>query len=167
MRDRAVRRVATAQLYALDTFGLRGGVVQTVIELLTEDHRLVDRLFEHYASTRDDEAASQLGDALLLHARIEEEFLYPLVRHALVDGDRLADEAEADHEKVKEFVAEAEDTHGRALDELVFELRTDVAVHLRWEEEDLFPRLEEVLDVGAMHELAQRALAFKRSQPVA
>ena len=139
----------------------------TMIELLMEDHRLVDRLFEHYASVRDDDAAAQLSDALVLHARIEEEFLYPLVRRALVDGDRLADEAEADHEKVKEFVAEAEDTHGVALDELIFELRTDVAVHIRWEEDDLFPRLAEVLDVGSMHELAERVLAFKRSQPVA
>jgi hemerythrin superfamily protein len=138
----------------------------TVIEVLTEEHRLVDRLFEHYASARDVAAAIQLGDALVLHARIEEEFLYPLVRTALVDGDRLADEAEDDHEKVKEFVAEAEDTHGNALDELVLELRTDVAVHNRWEEEDLFPRLVEVIDVGAQQALAERILAFKRIQAV-
>ena len=138
----------------------------TVIGLLTEDHRLVDRLFEHFASARDAEAAAQLGDALLLHARVEEEFLYPLVRAALVDGDRLADEAEDDHEKVKAFVAEAEDTYGNALDELVLELRTDVAVHIRWEEEDLFPRLAEVVDARAQEELATRMMAFKRSQPV-
>jgi hemerythrin superfamily protein len=138
----------------------------TVIGLLTEDHRLVDRLFEHFASARDADAAAQLGDALLLHARVEEEFLYPLVREALVDGDRLADEAEDDHEKVKAFVAEAEDTYGNALDELVLELRTDVAVHIRWEEEDLFPRLAEVVDARAQEELATRMMAFKRSQPV-
>jgi hemerythrin superfamily protein len=139
----------------------------TVIELLTEEHRLVDRLFEHYFATRDSEAAEQLGDALVLHARVEEEFLYPLVRTALVDGDRLADEAEDDHEKVKAFVAEAEDTRGDALDELVQELRTDVAIHVRWEEADLFPRLADVLDAAAQQELASRMLAFKRSQPVA
>jgi hypothetical protein len=139
----------------------------TVIEVLTEEHRLLDRLFEHYAASHDPEAAAQLGDALVLHARIEEEFLYPLVRTALVDGDHLADEAEDDHEKVKQFVAEAEDTRGPALDELVLELRTDVAIHVRWEEEDLFPRLEDALDTDALEELASRVLAFKRSQPVA
>jgi hemerythrin superfamily protein len=138
----------------------------TVIEVLTQDHRLVDRLFEHYAAARNEAAAVQLGDALVLHARIEEEFLYPLVRTTLVDGDRLAGEAEDDHEKVKEFVAEAEDTHGDALDELILELRTDVAVHSRWEEEDLFPRLVEVIDVGALQALADRIVAFKRSYAV-
>jgi hemerythrin superfamily protein len=138
----------------------------TVIELLTEEHRLLDRLFEHYGSVRDQEAAAQLGDALVLHARVEEEFLYPLVR-TLVDGNRLADEAEADHEQVKQFVAEAEDTRGAALDELVAELRADVAMHVRWEEEDLFPRLAEELDIGTQQAVAERMLAFKRSQPVA
>lgn len=139
----------------------------TVIEVLTEDHRLVDRLFEHYAMSHDADVAAQIGDALVLHARIEEEFLYPLVRRLLVDGDRLADEAEDDHEKVKEFVAEAEDTRGAALDELIVELRADVGVHVRWEEEDLFPRIVDALDAGMQQELANRVLAFKRSQPVA
>ena len=139
----------------------------TVIEVLTEDHRLVDRLFEHYAVSHDPDVAAQIGDALVLHARIEEEFLYPIVRRLLVDGDRLADEAEDDHEKVKEFVAEAEDTRGTALDELIMELRADVGVHVRWEEEDLFPRIVDALDAGLQQELADRVLAFKRSQPVA
>jgi hemerythrin superfamily protein len=140
--------------------------MSTVIELLIEDHRLIDRLFEHYLFCRQQEAAAQLCDALVLHARIEAEFLYPLVRTSLVDGDRLADEAEDDHEKVKAFVAEAEDSYGDALEELMVELRADVGVHARWEEEDLFPRLSDVLDTETQHTLADRLLAFKRSQPV-
>jgi hemerythrin superfamily protein len=139
----------------------------TVVELLTEDHRLIDRLFEHFAVARTADAAEQLGDALVVHARIEEEFLYPLVCNALVDGDRLAVEAESDHDSVKAFVAELEETRGDALDELVAELRADVAIHVRWEEEDLFPRLLEVLDPGTQLEVADRMLAFRRSQPVA
>jgi hemerythrin superfamily protein len=139
----------------------------TFIEVLTEDHRLIDRLFEHYAGARSADAAAQLGDALVLHARVEEEFLYPLVRTTLVDGDRLTTEAEHDHEQVKAFVAEAEDTRGHALDELVFELQADVSIHVRWEEEDLFPRLTDAIDLGAQQEIANRVLAFKRSQPVA
>ena len=123
----------------------------TVIELLTEDHRLVDRLFDHFAVARTTEAAEQLGDALVLHARIEEEFLYPLVRSAVVDGDRLAEEAERDHDAVKAFVAELEETRGDALDELVAELRADHSIHVRWEEEDLFPTLHEVLDAATQH----------------
>jgi hemerythrin superfamily protein len=138
----------------------------TVIELLTDDHRLVDRLFDHFAVARTAEAAEQLGDALVLHARVEEEFLYPLVHALLVDGDRLAEEAVRDHDAVKAFVAELEETRGDALDELVAELRADHAIHVRWEEEDLFPRLRELLDSGGQQAIADRMLAFKRSQPV-
>jgi hypothetical protein len=38
---------------------------------------------------------------------------------------------------------------------------------VRWEEEDLFPRLTDAIDLGAQQEIANRVLAFKRSQPVA
>src|SRR5689334_16273001 len=118
-RGRTSVRVATTVGPRVIRVRKRGGAMATVIEVLTEEHRLLDRLFEHYAATHDPEAAAQLGDALVLHSRIEEEFLYPLVRTALVDGGHLSDEAEDDHEKVKQFVAEAEDTLGPALDELV------------------------------------------------
>src|SRR5262249_12113386 len=105
----------------------------TVIELLTDDHRAIERLFDAYASSPDSEIALRLGDALVLHACVEEALLYPFVRTIYGAGERLADEAEDDHERVKAFVAEAEDTRGAALDELVSELRIDVGVHMRWE----------------------------------
>jgi hemerythrin superfamily protein len=139
----------------------------TIIQMLMEDHRIITSLFDEYEASRTPEVAMRLGDALVLHACVEEAFLYPLVRTALVGGQRLAYEAEDDHEKVKDFVAEAEDTRGDALDELIFELRYDVDVHMRWEEEDLFPRLAELLDEVTLHDVARRVLAFKRRQPVA
>jgi hemerythrin superfamily protein len=139
----------------------------TVIELLTDDHRAIERLFDAYACSHDSEVALRLGDALVLHACVEEALLYPFVRTVYGAGERLADEAEDDHERVKAFVAEAEDTRGPALDELVSELRIDVGVHMRWEEEDLFPWLADMIDAGTLCELAERVTAFKRSQPVA
>jgi|SRR5690242_5057019 len=139
----------------------------TVMEILTDDHRVIERLFDQYAETRTSEIALRLGDALVLHALVEEALLYPFVRAMFIAGDRLSDEAEDDHEKVKEFVAEAEDTHGAALDELVAELRIDVEDHIRWEEDDLFPLLAAEIDADTLCRLAERVMEFKRSQPVA
>jgi hypothetical protein len=139
----------------------------TVIDLLTDDHRAIDRLFDAYAVTHDHAIALRLGDALVLHASVEETLLYPFLRSIVGAGERLADEAEDDHERVKAFVAEAEDTHGAALDELVSELRIDVGVHMRWEEEDLFPWLAATIEPEALCRLGQRVTAFKRRQPVA
>ena len=85
----------------------------TVIELLTDDHRAIERLFDQYADTRDADVALRIGDTLVLHTCVEEAFLYPFVRAVFIAGDRLADEAEDDHEMVKDFVAEAEDTAAR------------------------------------------------------
>jgi hemerythrin superfamily protein len=138
-----------------------------VIEILIEDHHLIDRLFDAYFASHDPEVAQRLGDALVMHARLEEEFVYPFVRATVPDGRVLADEAEDDHELVKEFVAEAEDTFGDALDELVLELRADVGVHIRWEEHDLFPRLLETAERAALDALGVRIDAFKRSHTVA
>jgi hemerythrin superfamily protein len=141
--------------------------VRTVIDILTEDHHLVDRLFDAYFASHDAAVAQRLGDVLVLHARIEGEFLYPFVRTAVRDGHVLASEAEDDHELVKAFVAEAEDTFGDALDELLLELRADVRVHQRWEEDDLFPVLVEQADPDALDALAVRIDAFRRSHTVA
>ena len=38
---------------------------------------------------------------------------------------------------------------------------------MRWEEDDLFPLLAETIDAGTLCKLADRVMAFKRSQPVA
>jgi hypothetical protein len=141
--------------------------VRSVIDTLTEDHHLVDRLFDAYFDAHDAAIALRLGDVLVLHARIESEFLYPFVRSAVRDGHVLAREAEDDHELVKAFVAEAEDTFGDALDELLLELRADVGVHQRWEEHDLFPVVLEQADPGALSALAARVDAFRRSHTVA
>jgi hemerythrin superfamily protein len=139
----------------------------TVIEILTSDHRAIERLFDEFEDARTNEIALRLGDALVLHAAVEEALLYPFVRAMFIAGDRLSDEAEDDHEKVKEFVAEAEDTRGAALDELVAELRVDVEDHVRWEEDDLFPLLAATVDADTLCRLAERVMEFKRSQPVA
>ena len=138
----------------------------TAIDVLTEDHATIERLFDEYTLAHTSASALRIGDAIVLHLAMEEMFLYPLVRTALADGARLVGEAASDHERVKAFVAEVEGTWGCALDELVGELRNDVAGHHRWEHEDLFPRVSEMLDAATLRDVGDRMVAFRRRQPV-
>jgi hypothetical protein len=136
----------------------------TLIELLAAEHRRIRALFDAFETLRSREAALRLGDALVLHACVESAYLHPLVRSALAAGagEVFASESEDDHEKVKSFVAEADDTTGPALDELFEDLRVDVEVHMRWEEEDLFPLLREVVNDALGRDVARLADAYMR-----
>ena len=86
-----------------------------ITELLVKDHREVDELFRRYhlAEKADtiEELADQIVHDLSVHAAIEEQFVYPLLRAELREGDELGargagaeqeegDEAEqAEHER--------------------------------------------------------------------
>src|SRR5215207_5218685 len=81
--------------------GARANEGNDAIELLTEDHRRVDELFEEYESAKDeaeDEAKEELVARICLeltvHATVEEEIFYPAAREGLdaEDSDML-DEA--------------------------------------------------------------------------
>src|SRR5262245_29021840 len=81
------------------------------ISLLKEDHKDVSRLFERFEATKSPSMKQQLVAkicaALTVHAQIEEEIFYPAAREALkASGEDLIDEAEVEHDTIKQFVAE-------------------------------------------------------------
>ena len=88
-----------------------------VIDLLSEDHRKVEELFEDYESSKDeadDEAKAALVATICLeltvHATVEEEIFYPAAREALDEEDAdMLDEAEVEHMTVKVLIADLAD----------------------------------------------------------
>src|SRR5262249_54033992 len=81
------------------------------IMLLKEDHKEVSGLFEKFETTKADSAKQQLVAkicaALTVHAEIEEEIFYPAAREALKEMEEdLIDEAEVEHDTIKQFVSE-------------------------------------------------------------
>jgi hemerythrin superfamily protein len=134
------------------------------IQLLTTDHREVAALFEKFEATDDDakgEIAAQICQMLTVHAQIEEELLYPAAREALEEDDvKLVDEAAVEHASVKDLVSqiEAADPTAELFDAKVKVLGEYVTHHVKEEEGELFPKLEDTeLDLEALGtELAQR-----------
>jgi len=85
------------------------------VDLLTDDHLEVDRLFKQYEKLAKKEApadqrrtlAQTICDMLKAHTTIEEEIFYPAARRAGIDAD-LLDEADIEHASAKDLIAQIE-----------------------------------------------------------
>ena len=97
--------------------------------------------------------ARKICSELTVHAQIEEEIFYPALRDA-IDAPELLDEAQAEHQRVKELVAQIEGLSepDAAMDDLVSQLARAVESHVKEERDQLFPkaRAAEGLDLGEL-----------------
>lgn len=138
------------------------------LDLLMNDHRLVEQLFEEYEQLAEDEGdatekqslAATICAELTVHAQLEEEIFYPAARNVL-DDQELLDQAEAEHASAKELIAQLEETSpdDDMYDAKVKLLSEQIALHVHEEENELFPQLR---DAGLETEtLGQQMLARK------
>ncbi len=76
------------------------------LQMLAEDHRKVEELFEKYENARSASVqrkiVQQICEELTIHTMIEEQVFYPAVRDA-VEGDML-DEAQVEHDSAKALI---------------------------------------------------------------
>jgi hemerythrin superfamily protein len=130
-----------------------------VIELLQQDHRKVEGLFNDYQSSKDDETAEQICRELEMHTTVEEEIVYP--RLTEIDAE-LEQHAEEEHDKAKELIdqirAKPDDVAG-----LVEQLQQAVQHHVNEEENKAFPEMRARLgadleDLGAAVEERKQTL---------
>jgi hemerythrin superfamily protein len=68
------------------------------VELITSDHRRVERLFDEIEAAQGDQRGplvDQLVTELAVHMRIEEDHIYPFVQSDI--DPEMAEEAETEH----------------------------------------------------------------------
>ena len=136
-----------------------------VIKLLEEDHREVEDLFSKAESTSGaarQQVVTKIASELTLHTEVEERFVYPAMRDAgLAD---LVSEAEQEHAKVKELVAQLEgiDATTNDVESLLAELKADVQHHVQEEETEAFPKFCESVDQSELQSLATRVKEAKQ-----
>jgi hemerythrin superfamily protein len=141
-----------------------------VISLLTEDHRRVDRLFDAYEQSDDAtekrRLVQQMITELSIHAAVEEQFLYPVIRE-LPDGERLTEVALQEHQEVKQVLADLDNlgADDPELDRRVRELVADVRHHVEEEERDLFPALRETVGEERLLHMGQAVSLGKLLAP--
>jgi len=124
------------------------------IDLLTEDHKRVQKLFKDFERTgRDDEEALRevvetACVELQIHAVLEEEIFYPAVRVQAQDDaqEDLLNQAEVEHEAVDELIAKLHELGaGDAMYAAYFSVLSEyVKHHIREEEKALFPQVKKM-----------------------
>jgi len=122
------------------------------------DHSHVMVTFHQY--TRDKRPsvkkalAETICDALEIHATLEEEIFYPVLRTCVTD-EKVMQKSEPEHDEMRRVIAElrALDARDPRHDELVFELMRDVQHHVADEETVLLPQAEASLSRDRLSEL--------------
>ena len=129
-----------------------GGGERSAIDLLTQDHKRVQKLFKDFEKVdrNDGEAVREIVETacleLQIHSMLEEEIFYPAVRAQVTDQpeEDLLNEAEVEHETVDELIAklhalEPEDAMYCAY----FSVLSEYVKHLvKEEEQELFPAVQ-------------------------
>ncbi|MFG3256975.1 hemerythrin domain-containing protein [Streptomyces sp. NPDC048172] len=148
-----------------------------VLELLTGDHREVERIFAAFEATRDPGRRRELVDLLVTeltrHSAVEEEHLHPVVRRVLPDGDRIAARARAAHAEaaltMRALTARALDGADPADASFARDVGTllrQAQEHAAQQEHEVFPLLRAALTAGERVALGAEADRAGRTAPV-
>jgi iron-sulfur cluster repair protein YtfE (RIC family) len=138
-----------------------------VIKLLEADHREVEDLFTKAESTSGaakQQVVTKIASELTLHAEVEEQIVYPAMRE--VGLNDMVDEAEQEHGRVKELVAQLEtmDATTDAVDSVLAELKADVQHHVEEEESEAFPKFRDALEQAELQTLGARVEEAKQAR---
>jgi iron-sulfur cluster repair protein YtfE (RIC family) len=135
-----------------------------VIKLLETDHREVEDLFAKAESTSGaarQQVVTKIASELTLHAQVEEQIVYPAMRQAGLDD--LVDEAEQEHARVKELVAQLEtmDATTDDVEGVLGQLESEVNHHVEEEESEAFPKFRQAVEQAQLEELGTQVEAAK------
>lgn len=135
-------------------------------QVLHRDHMKVDELFFQFAKSEDDSEKKSLVEQIILeltlHAKAEEEVVYPEIRDGEKEVESMMDEADTEHHVVKFLLAELggmkpSDDHYDSKVTVLCEL---VKHHVEEEEKELFEKLK---DLDNLAEMAEKFLERKSS----
>jgi hemerythrin superfamily protein len=130
------------------------------IEMLKQDHRKVEELFKQFEETEDDNIKEQICEMTIheleTHAALEEEIFYPAAQPH-VDDQELIDEAREEHHVVKLLLGELKKMSAgdERYDAKYKVLAESVKHHVEEEESELFPMVQDDLDVEGLGQKMQ------------
>ena len=146
------------------------------ITMLKDDHKTVERLFKRYEKAGDKafaekrKVAQQICTELSVHAAVEEQVFYPVIRATVDDVEDLTLESLEEHHIVKWVLSELDDMDPK--DERFTAKMTvlieNVRHHVEEEESDLFPKVRDALgrnDLAELGEAMEKAKAIAPTHP--
>jgi hemerythrin-like domain-containing protein len=141
------------------------------IKLIKQDHRTVKSLFRAFeragGHADKQKIAEEIIEELSIHASIEEQLVYPVLREAekRLEGPVL--NALEEHHAAKLVLAELDKmkVDEERFDAKMHVVREAVEMHIDEEESTLLPRLDKLLDDDVRSSLAEAMIAAKESAP--
>jgi hemerythrin superfamily protein len=143
------------------------------ITLLKDDHKTVEALFKRFEKAGDRahvekrDIVDRFTEALSIHAAIEEQLFYPVVRATVPGTEDVALESLEEHHIVKWVLSELDHMapEDERFDAKVTVLIENVRHHVREEENDLFPRVRDELGRSALNDLGDAMAEARRTAP--
>ena len=127
--------------------------------VIRHDHNEVEQRFLQYEARSADltEVVGEVVRLLSVHAAMEEQLVYPVIRARVEGGGELADHAIEEHQQVKRALADIEklDVGSDELDVRMRQLIADVRGHVQQEEGELLPKLEAAVDAARLDQLGE------------
>lgn len=130
----------------------------SITDMIRFDHSHVMVTFHQYTGTTRPSVKKALAeticDAVEIHATLEEEIFYPVMR-GLAGGESVIQKSPAEHEEIKRLIADlrATDASDFRHDGLMHELMRDIMHHVADEETVLLPEAERMLSKDRLNEL--------------
>jgi hemerythrin superfamily protein len=140
--------------------------VADAVSVIKEDHQAVAGLFEQFRQAADasekQRIVQQITEALGQHADMEEQVLYPRMQELL--GQEEVGQNYQEHDMMRQSLGEigsmSADQPG--FDEAVEALISKVMDHVRLEEQDELPQLQQQIGQDELDQLGQQMEQFKR-----
>ncbi len=135
------------------------------LELLESQHRMVEDLFDRLSEVKPRDPQLQrllaeVGDALAIHATLEEQIFYPAVDRKQTEP--FLEQAVQDHLEVKRVLATIlEGADSRDVAQEIEELAGLTEEHVIEEEMELFPMVRKLFDAGELRELSERMVQLE------
>ena len=133
----------------------------TITDMIRFDHSHVMVTFHQYTKDKAPSVKKALAEtictALEIHATLEEEIFYPVMRQ-LDKGEPFVHKAEPEHNDMRRMIAELRRTSGSdpRHDKLLLELMRDVIHHVADEETTLLPQAEMLMTKARLSELGSQ-----------
>jgi hemerythrin superfamily protein len=143
------------------------------LDLLVADHRTVDQLFDRFEGLGDNatktkqQVVEKIIRELAVHAVVEEQVLYPVIRECSDDIEEHVLESLEEHHVAKVLLAELQNMspeHER-FDAKVTVLSEVIRHHVEEEEEDLFPKVRKKLGNDVLGDMGKAIKQAKKAAP--
>ena len=143
------------------------------ITMLKEDHKTVEQLFRRFekagerAHVEKRNLVDRIVEALAVHAAIEEQVFYPVVRATVPGAEDHTLESLEEHHIVKWVLSELDSMSpaDERFDAKVTVLIENVRHHVEEEEQDLFPMVRKELGRDSLSDVGEVMAEARKSAP--